>query len=112
MCESCPVRGLAAIRPCPGTGHGRFCDDVRRGLPGRAAQLIAVATGGEPPRSAEETARLRAAMDAEICRHGSGPCGCGAEPRICSHPGRPDAVKRDYCLLCVLRPDWHGRPEG
>ena len=38
--------------------------------------------------------------EAATCRHGSGPCGCGVEPRQCSRPGRAGPVWAWQCREC------------
>ncbi len=37
---------------------------------------------------------------ADRCEHGSGPCGCGAEPRTCSRPDRAGPKWRWECIEC------------
>lgn len=47
-CEACPVREALA---CLGERHNPVCKDVADGMPGRAAQLVALAENPpEPPR--------------------------------------------------------------
>lgn len=102
-CEACPVRGMATIQPCLGTIHRPACNDIRNNLPGRADQLITLATGKEMVRSEADENQLRIAMDAELCEFGSGPCGCnGGPPRICKidGPDRPREVMRIDCIKC------------
>lgn len=103
-CDSCPVR---RDRPCLGAIHPPACDDVHRGLPGRAEQLVALAYSGDrevpPPAPGPD---LRLAMLADLCPIGAGPCGCGASPRLCGHPDRPAEVWRVDCLVCVSLADW------
>jgi hypothetical protein len=55
---------------------------------------------------------LRLAMEADLCPHGSGPCGCGPEPRVCGHPDRPTLVRRGDCLGCLARDWWEAGVEG
>lgn len=102
-CEVCPVPpGL----PCFGLDHPPTCDDVRAGLPGRAAQLLLLADPWAPRPAAVRGDDVAAAIDADLCPHGAGACGCGAEPRRCGHPERPAFVWRAACLRCSRERAW------
>ncbi len=48
-----------------------------------------------------ETDAAHLAMLADLCPWGTGPCGCGAAPRLCSRPDQPAHVWRSHCLQCV-----------
>ncbi|WP_435017828.1 hypothetical protein TA3x_005448 [Tundrisphaera sp. TA3] len=103
-CDACPV---APGRTCLGLIHPPVCDDIRRGKPGRAAQLRRLSLrdpGGRPPTDPGDIGRI----DADLCPHGAGACGCGAEPRLCGHPDRPAEVWRPDCLRCVELAGWEG----
>lgn len=100
QCDVCPVRGMKTIQPCIGDqGHTPVCDDVRRGMPGRAEQLKAIATGVES-RSEAEVDRLRIALEAELCEWGSGACGCGQVQRDCGHPD-PERPRKAWFVECI-----------
>ena len=98
-CNGCPV---AAQLACLGEIHPPLCDDVRRGHPGRAEQLAALADPGAAPDAGE-------AIKADLCPHGAGACGCGPLPRLCGHPDRPAEVWRPACLRCVAVGEWEAR---
>jgi hypothetical protein len=122
-CEVCPVPGKLA---CRAENHRPICDDIRNGMPGRARQMLIIATGHESPRTEAETAELTAAMDAEFARHGpfvnhdderamriiktegckswvAGGCGCpGSKPRVCDRDGERREVMVDECLSCPV----------
>jgi len=111
--------GLARVIPLDATGHelaGAVLADFadRAGTADRIAHARSFARNRlTPERFGREwtdlllaiaptiEARLRLAMLVETCEYGSGPCGCGAAPRICSHPDRPREVYRADCLRCV-----------
>jgi hypothetical protein len=106
-CNPCPV---SPELTCPGEGHRAFCADMAAGLPGRAAQLVALAEGrplpGAVPARPATDLELRLAMAAELCPSGTGPCGCGGgPPRSCGREDRPAEVWRVNCIACVTV-DW------
>jgi hypothetical protein len=97
-CPACPV---APGRECYGErDHPPACGYVAAGRVEWAEHLRRMA-GELPPAPDPGRVDVRLAMLAETCPHGSGPCGCGALPRDCSRPDRPDKVWRRDCLACV-----------
>ena len=94
-CPQCPVRSAL---DCVGETHSPVCRDVEAGMPGRAAQLVALAEGPGPLAMA---ANFAGAVVAHIADGGrlappGVQAGREAECRKCPHHDH----HADSCLAC------------